>query len=185
MDLLSPADFRTIYGFRRPGAVFAEACGSGLRSGLSLHLLPDDPGLRCRPSSLYTFPAPRAGLGSGLPVPEVSPILSSSASPVSLASTQVFLKSAASAIPPRPRGLTSSLYDRAGWPGFCTLASPLRLRQIVVSHGKLLDAARALMAPRGATLNPELVAKCRQSAAGIVHGIVGTGCVLAYHGVLD
>jgi hypothetical protein len=32
-----------------------------------------------------------ARLGSGLPVPEVSPILSSSASPVSLASTQVYL----------------------------------------------------------------------------------------------
>jgi hypothetical protein len=35
---------------------------------------------------------------------EVSPTLSSSASPVSQASTQDFLKSAASAIPPRPRG---------------------------------------------------------------------------------
>src|SRR6266849_4257915 len=42
------------------------------------------------------------GLGSGLPF-EVSPTLSSSASPVSQASTQVFLKSAAYAIPPRPR----------------------------------------------------------------------------------
>ncbi len=39
---------------------------SGLRSGLSLHHLPDDLGLRCCPSSLYTFPA-CAGLGSGLP----------------------------------------------------------------------------------------------------------------------
>src|SRR5215472_16173174 len=35
---------------------------------------------------------------------EVFPSLGSSASPVSQASTQVFLKSAASAIPPRPRG---------------------------------------------------------------------------------
>src|ERR1700686_3531172 len=42
-----------------------------------------------------------SGLGSGLPF-EVSPNLSSSASPVSQASTQVFLKSAAYAIPPRP-----------------------------------------------------------------------------------
>jgi len=42
------------------------------------------------------------GLGSGLPF-KVSPNLSSSASPVSQTSTQVFLKSAAYAIPPRPR----------------------------------------------------------------------------------
>jgi hypothetical protein len=46
---------------------------------------------------------------------QVSPNLSSSASPVSQASTQVFLKSAASAIPPRPRGrLLYISYDRAG-----------------------------------------------------------------------
>src|ERR1019366_9946476 len=43
-----------------------------------------------------------SGLGSGLPF-QVPPNLSSSASPVSQASTQVFLKSAAYAIPPRPR----------------------------------------------------------------------------------
>src|SRR5580692_12425069 len=43
-----------------------------------------------------------SGLGSGLPF-QGSPNLSSSASPVSQASTQVFLKSAAYAIPPRPR----------------------------------------------------------------------------------
>ena len=46
-----------------PAAAFAalteapSALRSGLRSGLSLHLLPDAPGLRCCPSSLYTFPA--------------------------------------------------------------------------------------------------------------------------------
>jgi hypothetical protein len=34
-----------------------EAFAPGLRSGLSLHRLPEDPGLRCCPSSLYTFPA--------------------------------------------------------------------------------------------------------------------------------
>src|SRR5437879_5957702 len=45
----------------------------GLRSGLSLHPPPVDPGLRCCPSSLYTFPAGvlvRAWLGiaiSGFP----------------------------------------------------------------------------------------------------------------------
>ena len=50
-----PTDFRTVYGFRRPGAAL-EALAPGLRSGLSLHHLPEVPGLRCCPSSLYTFP---------------------------------------------------------------------------------------------------------------------------------
>ena len=81
-----------------------DARASGSRSGLSLHRLPEGPGLRCCPSSLYTFPALRfSGLGSGLPF-QVSPNLGSSASPVSHASTQVsLLKSVASAVPPRPR----------------------------------------------------------------------------------
>ncbi len=49
------------------------AHASGLWSGLSLHRLPENPGLRCCPSSLYTFPAGgslRAWLGiaiSGFP----------------------------------------------------------------------------------------------------------------------
>ena len=51
-----PADFHAGCGFRRPdtGAV---ALASGLRSGLSLHPTPLLLGLRCCPSSLYTFPA--------------------------------------------------------------------------------------------------------------------------------
>src|SRR5580692_12426437 len=54
-----------------------------------------------------------SGLGSGLPF-QGSPNLSSSASPVSQASTQVFLKSAAYAIPPRPRVFSFSVfYHRA------------------------------------------------------------------------
>jgi hypothetical protein len=81
----------------------------GLRSGLSLHPPPADPEHRCCPSSLYTFPAGVfSGLGSGLPF-KVSPNLSSSASPVSRASTQVFLKSAAYAIPPRPRAASDCI----------------------------------------------------------------------------
>ena len=100
MGRLSPADFHAVYGFRRPDS---KASASGLRSGLSLHPPPEDPELRCCPSSLYTFPVGvSSGLGSGLPF-KVSPNLSSSTSPVSQASTQVFLKSAAYAIPPRPR----------------------------------------------------------------------------------
>ena len=102
MGRLSPADFHTVYGFRRPNVRPLELT-PGLRSGLSLHPPPENPELRCCPSSLYTFPAGVfSGLGSGLPF-KGSPNLSSSASPVSQTSTQVFLKSAAYAIPPRPR----------------------------------------------------------------------------------
>ena len=59
---------------------------------------------------LVSIPSRRrlpSGLGLGLPF-QVSPNLSSSASPISQASTQVFLKSAASAIPPRPRSWSSA-----------------------------------------------------------------------------
>src|SRR5215469_6703030 len=60
---LSPADFLTAYGFRRPELLFIAT--SGLRSGLSLHRTLDVSRLRCCPSSLYTFPAGllRAWLG--------------------------------------------------------------------------------------------------------------------------
>ncbi len=75
----------------------------------------EDPGLRCCPSSLYTFPAGvfrQAWLGiaiSGFPEFEQFCITGFPAS------TQVFLKSAASAIPPRPRGRSSAAtYHRAG-----------------------------------------------------------------------
>ena len=116
MGRLSPADFHTT-------SAFAAAIWRSW-SGLSLH---HDAGVvrrfrRC-PSSLYTFPC--SGLGSGLPRIEVSPTLSSSASPVSQASTQVFLKSAAYAIPPRPRaavlfmiGHVPQFYTSVGWHTF-------------------------------------------------------------------
>jgi len=95
---LSPADFHAVYGFRRPDAGAFQALPPGLRSGLSLHPPPDDPGLRCRPSSLYTFPAEvfRPSLardchpGFRRDKFKVSPNLGGSASPVSQASTQVF-----------------------------------------------------------------------------------------------
>src|SRR5271154_1376833 len=103
MGRLSPADFRAVYGFRRPDVRLFErshqVCGLDypftiprkLRSLGAARLV-------STPSRLEHM----AELGSGLPF-EVSPTLSSSASPVSQASTQVFLKSAAYAIPPRPR----------------------------------------------------------------------------------
>jgi hypothetical protein len=43
-----------------PGRGILGAHPSDLRSGLSLHSLPEHPGLRCCPSSLYTFPAGRS-----------------------------------------------------------------------------------------------------------------------------
>jgi hypothetical protein len=66
------------FGFRRPAS-------AGSWSGLSLHH--SSMRFRCCPSSLYTFPKV-SGLGSGLPV-KVSPTLSSSTPPVSLAGTQI------------------------------------------------------------------------------------------------
>jgi hypothetical protein len=103
MGRLSPADFHTVYGFRRPEVRPLEAqrqvCGLDYpftlprkSRGLGAARLVSTPSRLCL-----------SGLGSGLPF-EGSPNLSSSASPVSQASTQVFLKSAAYAIPPRPRG---------------------------------------------------------------------------------
>jgi hypothetical protein len=57
MGFLSPADFHYRLRLSPPrSSILAAACASGLRSGLSLHPLPERPGLRCRPSSLYTFP---------------------------------------------------------------------------------------------------------------------------------
>jgi hypothetical protein len=57
MGRLSPADFHTVYGFRRPNVIAHEGLTPGLRSGLSLHHPPEALELRCCPSSLYTFPA--------------------------------------------------------------------------------------------------------------------------------
>ena len=106
MGRLGPADFHTVHGFRRPDVALV-GLTPGLRSGLSLHPPPEKPKLRCCSSSLYTFPAEislRTWLGiANLKVP---PNLSSSASTVSHASTQVFLKSTAYAIPPRPARLS-------------------------------------------------------------------------------
>jgi len=103
MGRLSPADFHTVYGFRRPNVTplrgSRQVCGLDypftlLRKIRSLGAAR----LVSTPSRLEHI----TGLGSGLPF-KGSPNLSSSASPVSQTSTQVFLKSAAYAIPPRPR----------------------------------------------------------------------------------
>jgi hypothetical protein len=62
MGRLSPADFRTVYGFRRPDVTLlgAHARFCGLDYPFTI---PEAPELRCCPSSLYTFPA---GISPGL-----------------------------------------------------------------------------------------------------------------------
>jgi len=110
MGRLSPADFRTVYGFRRPDVTPLK--GSRTVCGLDYPFTILRKVRRLGAARLVSTPSRLkrlSRLGSGLPF-KVSPNLSSSASPVSRTSTQVFLKSAAYAIPPRPRGgLTASL----------------------------------------------------------------------------
>ena len=57
MGRLSPADFHTVYGFRRPEV--RPLVGSRQVCGLDypFTILRESPELRCCPSSLYTFPA--------------------------------------------------------------------------------------------------------------------------------
>jgi hypothetical protein len=77
---LRPTDFLATTAF----AALSGRSGArrqGLGSGLSLHPPPELPGLRCCPSSLYTFLRQEAWLG--IAIQKVSPTLSSSASPVS------------------------------------------------------------------------------------------------------
>src|ERR1700721_4101122 len=103
MGRLSPADFHAVYGFRRPDVELLE--GSGQVCGLD-----------------YPFPLPRKlrSLGAARLVSTPSRLMSLRAwLGIAIsgfpefgqfciagfpASTQVFLKSAAYAIPPRPRG---------------------------------------------------------------------------------
>ena len=73
MGRLSPADFHTVYGFRRPDVALLEGARQVCGLDYPFTLPREDPGLRCCPSSLYTFPAAlflRAWLGiavSGFP----------------------------------------------------------------------------------------------------------------------
>ena len=108
MGRLSPADFHTGYGFRRPNVAPVGGLALGLRSGLSLHRGVAALGAARLVSTPSRF---RAWLGiaiEGFPEFEQFCI---AGFPVS---TQVFLKSAAYAIPPRPRSCLT--YDRARCP---------------------------------------------------------------------
>jgi hypothetical protein len=81
-----------------------EGSVSGLRSGLYLHHLPDGLGLRCCPSSLYTFPASfLPGLARDCHHQRGFPDFEQFCIAGFPSEHSSFLKSAASAIPPRPR----------------------------------------------------------------------------------
>ena len=81
-----------------PGGEAFGGLTPGWRSGLSLHHLPDlAPGVRCCPSSLYTFPAVSGRAWLGIAMLQGSPTLSSSTIAGFPAGTQVSLKSGASA----------------------------------------------------------------------------------------
>jgi len=108
-------DFRTVYGFRRPGAALG-APAPGLRSGLSFTISRIVLGLRCCPSSLYTFRrSVPSGLGSGSPF-QGSPNLGSSASPVSRRALKFSLSPLRLPVPPHPHGHASTL-SIIGQPG--------------------------------------------------------------------
>src|SRR6266404_8692280 len=83
MGRLSPADFRAVYGFRRPDVALLE--GSRQVCGLDYPFTLPRKIRSLGAARLVSTPSRLeyvAGLGSGLPF-EVSPNLSSSASPVS------------------------------------------------------------------------------------------------------
>ena len=63
MGRLSPADFHTVYGFRRPDMTLLKASRQVCGLDYPFTLSRKSRGLRCCPSSLYTFPA---GVSPGL-----------------------------------------------------------------------------------------------------------------------
>jgi hypothetical protein len=63
MGRLSPADFHTVHGFRRPDVRLFERSRQVCGLDYPFTLLRESSELRCWPSSLYTFPA---GISQGL-----------------------------------------------------------------------------------------------------------------------
>jgi hypothetical protein len=96
-----PTDFHTLLRLSPPPTAFA--------MGFGVWTIPSPcpdlaPGVRCCPSSLYTFPAVSGRAWLGIAMLQGSPTLSSSASLVSRRALKFALKSDASAVPPRPHG---------------------------------------------------------------------------------
>ena len=112
-----PTDFHTLLRLSPPPTAFA--------MGFGVWTIPSPcpdlaPGVRCRPSSLYTFPAyVSPGLARDCHIKMVSPTLSSSASPVSRRALKFF--SSPLRLPfrhARVAASTTAVYDRAGLPEF-------------------------------------------------------------------
>jgi hypothetical protein len=87
-------------GFSYPATAFAAP--ANLAAGFGVWTIPSPcpdlaPGVRCCPSSLYTFPAVSGRAWLGIAMLQGSPTLSSSASPVSRRALKFSLKSDASA----------------------------------------------------------------------------------------
>ena len=103
-----PTDFLALYGFRRPRLIAAR---------FGVWTIPSPcpelaPGVRCCPSSLYTFPAVSGRAWLGIAMLQGSPNLSSSASPVSRRALKFSLKSDASADSATPARFQVSTNDR-------------------------------------------------------------------------
>jgi hypothetical protein len=133
MGRLSTAGFRTVCDFRRPEVRPLENSRQVYGLNYPVTLLRK---LRSLGAARLVSTLPVccfSGLVSGLPF-KVSPNLSSSASPVSQASTQVLLKPAAYAIPPRPRaavllmiGHVAQCYTSASSSPVCVLRGSLEV----------------------------------------------------------
>jgi hypothetical protein len=100
-----PTDFHTLLRLSPPPTAFA--------MGFGVWTIPSPcpdlaPGVRCCPSSLYTFLASFSRAWLGIAMLQGSPNLSSSASPVSRRALKFALKSGAYAISPRPHSLKRS-----------------------------------------------------------------------------
>ena len=98
-----PTDFHTLLRLSPPPTAFA--------MGFGVWTIPSPcpdlaPGVRCCPSSLYTFPAVSGRAWLGIAMLQGSPSLSSSTWPVSRRVLKFALKSGAYAISPRPHGFT-------------------------------------------------------------------------------
>jgi len=104
-----PTDFHTLLRLSPPPTAFA--------MGFGVWTIPSPcpdlaPGVRCCPSSLYTFPAVSGRAWLGIAMLQGSPNLSSSASPVSRRALKFALKSDASADSATPARFKGSTKQR-------------------------------------------------------------------------
>jgi hypothetical protein len=112
---LEPSRTLRFNGFSCPSTAFAAPCF--LAAGFGVWTIPSPcpdlaPGVRCCPSSLYTFPAVSGRAWLGIATLQGSPNLSSSASPVSQRALKFSLKSDASADSATPARFHVSTNER-------------------------------------------------------------------------